>query len=73
MPTINIKTEMKRYTTLEISKTAIDELHKRMLMFFELHMKDLETIAKNHKRKTIFADDITEFYSFKKNNDIGDE
>ena len=77
MTVINVGQLMRQNAKLDrykflVSKDAEKEMGKRLEEFFEIHMQDLCRIATKNRRKTVYPDDVTEFFSYKSNRIGGD-
>lgn len=72
--TLNIGKLLRSYSSsYRISPSAVKEMISRLDMWFETNTKEVCKISKSHGRKTVMEDDITEFFSFRKNSFLGDE
>ena len=62
--TLNVGQLMRKYSDGHpISPDAVCELIDRIQIFVECNMESIILIAEKHGRKTVFADDITEFFN----------
>ena len=70
---INIGLLMREYALDEyrVSPGAVHEMIGRLDLWLELNVPDLCQVSKAHGRKTVMADDVTEFFSIVKNGITG--
>lgn len=65
-----IKTGKKK-EKYRVSPGAVQEYIHKIQDHIEINMPLICSITRSHKRSTVFADDITEFFSFKNSSTAG--
>jgi histone H3/H4 len=66
--TLNIGKILRSYSSsYRVSPGAVKEMLSRLDLWFELNTKEICKVSSSHGRKTIMADDVTEFFSVVKN------
>lgn len=66
-----IQISKRKTEKIRVSPEAVQEYIKRIQDHIEINMPLICEITRSHKRNTVFADDITEFFSYKKNSVAG--
>ena len=71
----NVGKTMRGYSgkKYRVSPGAVHEMISRLDLWFETNMKEVCRVSKSHGRRTIMEDDVTEFFSMKKNGFTGNQ
>jgi histone H3/H4 len=65
---LNVGKQMRLHSDgYRVSPGAVHEMISRLDLWFELNTKEICKVSSSHGRKTIMADDVTEFFSVVKN------